>query len=44
MLPRIRAALDAQAGQSLLEHMLVIAPLTVLVALGVLIVLISGSM
>jgi hypothetical protein len=34
---------DAEDGQGLLEYILILSPLTVLVALGVLMVVISGS-
>ncbi len=39
MLPRIRP----ESGQSLIEYVLILAPLTVLVALAILAVVIAGS-
>lgn len=43
MTPRIRPKGPPEAGQGLLEYVLILAPLTVLVALGVLAVVVAGS-
>jgi hypothetical protein len=43
MTPRIRPNGSPEAGQGLLEYVLILAPLSVLVALGVLAVIMAGS-
>lgn len=43
MTPRIRPKESKEVGQGLLEYALILAPLTVLVALGILTVVLAGS-
>lgn len=43
MKPRIRPNESNEVGQGLLEYALIFAPLTVLVALGVVAVVVAGS-